>query len=40
MALLIGIGGAVVLIFVARLTGRAKEQQSSSSPADEPGQKL
>jgi len=40
MALLLGLGGAVILIFVARYTGRGKEQISSSTVDEDPGQKL
>jgi hypothetical protein len=40
MALLFGIAGAIVLIFVARWSGRDKHVESSSKPDDQPGQKL
>jgi hypothetical protein len=40
VALLIGLFGVVVLIVVARWTGRSKTEDKTSQPGDEPGQKL
>jgi len=40
VALLIGLLGAVVLIFVARWPGRSKIEDKPERPGDEPGQKL
>jgi hypothetical protein len=40
VALLIGLAGVVVLIFVARWTGRSKIEDKTERPGDPPGQKL
>jgi hypothetical protein len=40
VALLLGLAGAVLLIVIARFTGRGRVEDTTRRPGDGPGQKL